>query len=149
MPRFPTLLPALIGVILLHGGVTAAAEADRKLSMPAWLPRYDLDMQVDVDGHKVHVKERVTWTNRHKKPASEIVFNVHSNYAIPKDDIGLAAKTIELLRVNPSAALDTVGHPVEMKKASLGNTPLKFRWEDPTGTALVLPLPKPVAQNES
>src|SRR5260370_23630402 len=119
LPRLPTLLPALIAVNLWPGGVTAAAEADRKLPMPAWLPRYDLDMQVDVDGHKVHVKERVTWTNRHQKPAGEVVFNVHSNYTIPKDEIGLAAKTIELLRRHPNAALASVGHPVEVKKASL------------------------------
>jgi hypothetical protein len=149
MPRFSRFLPALIGVCVLSFSVASAAEADRKLPLPAWLPHYDLDMQVDVDGHKVHVKERVTWTNRHKRPTTELVFNVHSNYSIPKDGIGLAAKTIELLRVNPSEALDSVGHPVEMKSASLGKTPLTYRWDEPTGTALVLPLPKPVVENQS
>jgi hypothetical protein len=119
------------------------------LTKPAWLPRYDLGMRVDVDGHAITVHDRVTWTNRHGKAATELVFNVHSNYKVPDDGISLMAKTLELLRTAPGEALESQGNAVEMKKASLGPKELPFRWDEPTGTTLVVPLPKPVDQNES
>ncbi len=65
--------------------------------LPAWLPRYDLDIQLDVDKHEAKVHQRVTWTNRHQRPATELVFNAHSHYTAPDGEIGLLAKTLEIL----------------------------------------------------
>src|SRR5262249_39615382 len=42
---------------------------------PAWLPRYDVEMRLDLQGHKVQVRQRVSWTNTSKRPTSEIIFN--------------------------------------------------------------------------
>ena len=58
---------------------------------------YD-DIRMDLDEHTVHVRQMVTWTNRHERPAQELVFNAHSHYQVTSDEIGFMAKILELLR---------------------------------------------------
>src|ERR1700687_4415022 len=74
------------------------------------LPKYDLDIQLDLDQHQAVVRQRVVWTNRHSVPTNEVVFNVHSHFKLPDKDIPYTAKMLEILRIAPSAALDTQGH---------------------------------------
>ena len=62
---------------------------------PPWLPRYDLHIKMDTAQRLVTVRERVTWVNRHYRPARELIFNAHAHYDIPSKDIGLLAKTVE------------------------------------------------------
>src|SRR5262245_64791244 len=76
---------------------------------PPWLPRYDLQIKLDTGERLVTVRERVIWTNRHSRPTRELVFNAHSHYSIPDKDVGLLAKTVELLRMAPSEALSFDG----------------------------------------
>ena len=146
---------------------------------PAWLPHYDLAIRLDTDAHLATVTERVTWTNHHQSPAKELVFNAHAHYAIPDKDIGLLAKTLELLRMAPSEAMSFAGPPLEVKQASLiaaslpKNTPqlpdelpktgdplrlppphqkkqtLQHQFAPDNDTALVLPLPHEVGPGES
>jgi hypothetical protein len=140
-----------------------------RAEIPAWLPRYDLYMEVDVAGQEVRVRQRVTWINRHQRPAQEIVFNAHSHYQVPAGDVGFLAKMVEILRVPPEDALDdpNLKPPLQVKKVMLGGTQLHFHYqdvdqkspfaaepasdhaEDDPGTALVVPLPRPVGQGES
>ena len=63
-PRPPLVLVAMLFVLAERSG---AAE------LPAWLPHYDLDIQLQVEQHRVVVRERVTWTNRHQRPADTVV----------------------------------------------------------------------------
>jgi hypothetical protein len=95
--QFVGLLAGLL-ILLVH---TASAPAE----IPVWLPRYDLDIRLDIDQHWAHVRQRVTFTNRHQRPAGELVFNAHSHYQIPDVDIGFMAKMLEILRVAPSVGL--------------------------------------------
>src|SRR5262245_62025042 len=74
-------------------------------AMPTWLPRYDVDIRLDVAGHTAVVRQRVTWLNRHPLPADELVFNAHSHYTVPKNEVGLLAKTLEIMRMMPGEAL--------------------------------------------
>src|SRR5690348_9534622 len=53
----------------------------RAADPPSWLPRYDLDIRLDVEQHQVTVRELVTWTNTRPEPTNKIVFNAHSHYA--------------------------------------------------------------------
>jgi hypothetical protein len=99
--------------------LTAGMGGARAGDPPAWLPRYELAIRLDVDKHLVTATERVTWTNRHQRPARELIFNAHARYAIPAKDIGLLAKTLELLRIAPSEAMSFAGPPLEVKRASL------------------------------
>src|SRR5438874_2105215 len=100
-------------IILLLG--TAPARAD----IPAWLPRYDVDIRLDTDQHRAHVRQRVTFTNRHQRPAGELVFNAHSHYQVPDEDVGFMAKMLELLRMTPSDSLDldrAAGAPLQVRR---------------------------------
>src|SRR5262249_55517949 len=93
--------------------------------------------------------QRVTWTNRHARPAKELVFNAHSHFQVPDSDIGLLAKTLEILRMSPREALDSKGQALKIRGAKAGDTQLEFRFEGDTNTSLVVLLPQPVGQNES
>src|SRR5882672_7079808 len=85
---------------LLILGLCVRASADEPV-----LPRYDINIHLDTDQRLVRVGQRVTWTNQSKRPAKELVFNAHAHYAIPSKDVGLLAKTVELLRMAPSEAM--------------------------------------------
>src|SRR5215475_4131062 len=90
-----------IGLLALMMGVPGVTGADApppSEALPAWLPRYDLDIHLDVAGHEVRAHQTVTWINRHERPTDELVFNAYSHYKIPDEDVGKLAKTLELLR---------------------------------------------------
>ncbi len=130
-------------------GAAAAAPA----AVPAWLPRYDVVMDVDVAGHKVAVQMRATWTNPCSTPADKLVFNAHSHYVVPDSQVGLMAKTLEILRVNPGEELGEKEPACEVHKVALvgpeSSADVPFRYEGDTNTTLVVPLSRPVRQGES
>jgi hypothetical protein len=117
--------------------------------LPPWLPHYDLAMRLDCAGHKVYVRQRVTWINRHQRPAGELVFNAHSHYSVPESDIGLLAKTLEIMRMMPSDAIATGPPPLQVTKVTLGDLGLRFDYREDNHTALVVTLPRPILQGES
>src|SRR5687768_7127515 len=103
-------------VALALVGIALPAQAG---TLPPWLPRYDLDMRLDVEGHTVTVRQQVTWTNRHNRPTDQLVFNVHSHYQVPAEDVGFYAKTLEILRIDPRDALDSQALPFHLQRATL------------------------------
>src|SRR5437870_2903986 len=114
-------------LVLLFG--TTSARAD----IPAWLPRYDLDIRLDTDQHRAHVRQRVTFTNRHDRPARELVFNAHSHYQVPDADVGFMAKMLELLRMTPSDSLDlnrSAGPALQVRKIYLNEARLPFYYAE-------------------
>lgn len=151
--RIPTTLLMVIGCLIAPG-----ATAKGPLAIPKWLPRYDLDIQLNIKGHSANVRQRVTWINRHPQPTDKLVFNVHSRYEVPKADVGLMAKTLELLRVNPSNAMETSGRACHIRTVTLLQAPypivpasaqLPFHFEGDTETSMVVVLPAPVKQGQS
>src|SRR5207249_2326136 len=112
----PMYLPRpgrVVALLLLLAPTLPAQE------VPPWLPRYDLDIRIDVAGHTVKTRQQITWTNRHHRPTREVVFNAHSHYKVPKGDLGFFAKTLELLRMSPKEALDTQGEALQVDRAYL------------------------------
>jgi Peptidase family M1 domain len=143
-------LAALI-VVFLSPSVARA-------EMPPWLPRYDLDIRLDVAAHCAIVSERVTWTNHDARPATSLVFNAHSHFAVPKDQLALNAKTLEILRLAPSDAIDLNGPPLQMQSVSLlgdaragpaaSRIALPSCFREDNNTALEISLPREVRQGE-
>src|SRR5262245_35834032 len=140
----------LLALLLLCAGGARAAE------IPPWLPRYDLEISLDLAHHTVHTRPQVTWTNRHRRPAAELVFNAHAHYKVPKKEIGYFAKTLEILRMNPGEALDTRGESLQIDRVLLpGAAPtdkpvnLDFDYAGQTNTDLVVKLPRPVGPGET
>src|SRR2546423_14834592 len=87
-----------IAVCLACAAVLALVPAVRA-EMPAWLPRYDVGVKIEVERHQVVVKERVCWTNPHQVPTSKIVFNAHAHFSVPDADVPFFAKMLEILRL--------------------------------------------------
>lgn len=131
---------------------TSSARSD----VPTWLPHYDLNVRLELAQHRVVVCERVTWTNHDARPAANLVFNAHSHFAIPKDQLALNAKTLEILRLAPSDAIDLNGPPLCMQSVCLvreggaGETQsgvaLPFAFRADNDTALEINLPSEVPQ---
>src|SRR5262245_52043697 len=93
--------PLLALLLLLRPAVASDT------SLPPWLPRYDLEVDLDLDADTVRTRQQVTWTNRHRQPTRQLVFNAHAHYRVPDDQVGFMAKTLEVLRVPPGDALDS------------------------------------------
>lgn len=141
-----------VWLLALLGGVLATAPL-RAGPPPPWLPTYQVVMDLDIARHQARVQMHATWTNHHTRPTQQLVFNVHSRYVVPVGQVGLVAKTLEILRVNPGEALGYKEPPCEIHKVLLGNGPdapaLNFHFEGDTGTTLVVPLPTPVQPGQS
>ena len=151
----------LLGLLVLLGLPRPAAAEE----LPAWLPRYTLNVRVEVEQHQVLVGQRVTWTNRHPRPTKEVVFNAHAHYSIPDKDIGLLAKTVELLRMAPSETLSFAGPALEVTNVKVTwvtltgpptaqpratrQEPLGFSYQADNPTALVVPLPHQLYHGET
>jgi hypothetical protein len=164
LPRRPAALA--LGLILCLAPSGRAEPAQPALSppplhpdpaaaacLPSYLPRYKLDIDIDVAGHVAHIRQEATWINPHRSPTQQLVFNAHSRYVVPSDQIGFMAKMLEILRVQAGEALGYSDPPLEIHQITLvtpaGPMPLKFSYEGDTKTSLVVCLPRPVAQGES
>src|SRR5262245_13826997 len=167
-PRKPAMFPirshgwmALVAV-LLGPWLASAAEP----ALPAHLPRYRLSADIDVENHVVHGRLEATWTNPNSTPTNRLVFNAHARHVVPPSDVALVAKTLELLRMQPSDAMGLTEPPREIHKSTLAQPsgpalaprggahpppppPLTFSYEGMTKTDLVVPLPHEVRQNQS
>jgi hypothetical protein len=151
---------ALLAATLALWGASGV-RAVQPAPVPAWLPHYDLDIDLDVAGHTARVRQQATWTNPHPAPTRQLVFNAHSHYVVPKDLVGFMAKTLEILRVNASDALGVKDPPLEIDRVTLVGfygpgggevrppTVLAHRFEGDTATTLVVDLPRPVGESES
>jgi hypothetical protein len=142
--RIATWLLALVALGLATDSVARGA------GLPPWLPRYDVRMDLDPHAGLAKVWMRATWINHSRRPTGELVFNAHSRYVVPDKDIGLTAKTLEILRVNPGEVLGDEKPAFDLHTMTLAGTDgslpavLPFRYEGDTGTTLVAALPRPV-----
>jgi hypothetical protein len=154
--------PRWAAVLVALALFAAAAPADPGLPragpvsvipLPDYLPKYKVDIDLDVANRTARVRQEATWINPHVTPTQQLVFNAHSHYVVPDGEIGFMAKTLEILRVKASEALGYTEPPLEVHRVTLlenGKTvPLEFRYEGDTHTSLVIDLPHPVCQNDS
>jgi hypothetical protein len=155
MMHLPTVSVRVVAtLLLLLAGLPARAGG-----LPAWLPRYDVAIDLDVAGHVAHVRQRATWTNPCQRPAHELVFNAHSHYVVPSGEVGFMAKTLEILRMNPEDSLGEDKPALEVNKAFVESpsavgkpavaTEIDKHFEGDTNTTLVVPLPRAVGPGES
>ncbi len=149
---------ALLVATLLWSAVEVRAALPA--AIPTWLPHYEVEIDLDVAGHTAHVRQQATWTNPHAAPTRQLVFNAHSHYVVPSDQVGFMAKMLEILRVNASDALGVKDPPLELHRVGLlgyhgGKSPavagrdLAYRFEGDTNTTLVVELPETVGAGES
>ncbi|MEI7686498.1 MAG: M1 family metallopeptidase, partial [Planctomycetota bacterium] len=153
------------GAVILVLMMGASAAPVRAVEPPAWLPRYDLDIRIDTAKCLAVVKQRVTFINRHQRPASELVFNAHGRYTIPDDQIGFMAKMAEMLRIAPKEGFYFDGPPLVVQEIGVveGETIIQpaahggkakrrtcdYRYGDKNPCTIVVPLERPVGAGES
>jgi hypothetical protein len=131
-----------LGLLLVMTGVASA-------QTPAPdLPRYEMQVRFDTNAKTVHLRERVTWTNRHARPTNELIFTVYPLYRMPEKDVGLLAKTVEILRQSPSVALDT-GPAGRLNGVRIDGKDVAHVTRSDMMTAVIVPLPAPVGQGQS
>jgi Peptidase family M1 domain len=138
-------------VILLAAGLPLRA-AD--LKPPDWLPRYDLAINLDVCGHQAHVTQQVSWVNRSDKPVGELIFNIHSRFTPPqtREQVNQFARLLEIFRMPANDAI-FLHRAFQLEKVerltAVGKDwkreELKTLWHKDLATALIVPLPEPVA----
>jgi hypothetical protein len=143
---------AAIVLALLTSLWAPAAEA------PPWLPRYDVAVNLDVDGHTAYVTQHVTWVNRFKRPTEQLVFNVHSAYEPPTHGIDrlFLGKMLEIMRVPAGEGLYE-GRSCDVRAVSLlrrregklEKVELAFGYREDVPTALEVELPDEVQSGES
>jgi hypothetical protein len=154
----PTRTPLirLVTALLVVCFVPVPSRAENPL--PPHLPRYEVALSLDTATHRGELRERVTWTNNTSRATDELVFNFYPHYCVPQGDYLLLAKTLEMLRLQPSLGIDRQGRFGRVKEARLigfGDTPLadspplEYRYECENMTALRFRLPRPVKPGET
>ncbi|MGL6094571.1 MAG: M1 family aminopeptidase, partial [Fimbriiglobus sp.] len=145
---------AVVAVLLAAGGVAAAPAP---VPTPAGLPRYHVDLTLCPTQERATFRLRVTWTNRHTKPTDRVVFNFYPHYRVPANEYLLLAKTLELLRLNPSAGIEKGGGHGRLERvrlvsgAAAGADPPDLTWNyrEEQPTVLTVDLPHEVKGGES
>ncbi|MFT3878170.1 MAG: hypothetical protein QM703_00750 [Gemmatales bacterium] len=122
--------------------------------VPSWLPQYDLELKLDLRTRRLWGVEKVTFYNRHDRPAAELVFNAYSRYKIPDGDGVKLAKTLELLRSNPSDGIDWVGERLNVQAVFTNDErgvrrSIPFAWRKDLHTAFEVALATPLKKGES
>jgi len=122
--------------------------------LPAHLPRYRLEVDLDVQQGKAKVVQTATWINPTNTPTDRLVFNAHSHYVVPAGEVAFMAKMLEILRVQPSDALGYALPPLEMHQVFLlqpgqSAKEIAFYFEGDTNTTLVVPLPQAVQPGQA
>ncbi len=135
---------AAIAVCLLCGRAFAADQP------PPVLPRYDLDLKLDTIQHTATLRQIVTWTNTTKTPTNLLTFNFYPHYSVPhaKGEYVRLAKTLEMLRLQPSIGIARDGRHGDVKSARLlslagkrFDVPVPFEYDLSNVTAVRVPLP--------
>ncbi len=123
--------------------------------LPA-LPQYQIDIKIDTAKHIAHLIQRVTWTNSTRTPANHLAFNFYPHYRVPQGDYIHLAKTLELLRLQPSLGIERSGRFGVIKEARLLShagvaceTRLNFEFDTDNPTALRFPLPQSLNPGET
>ncbi len=148
-----------IGVALVAFAAFSSARSEAAEHVKTdHLPHYDLNVTLDQVGHRAHIREKITWTNSTKKPLEQLVLNFYPHYRVPAGDYLFLAKTLELLRMDPSQAIDRGGRHGVIGEARLLGTGgklldqpalLHYEFDNDNPTTLRFPLPKALAPGES
>ncbi|MFQ3648711.1 MAG: M1 family aminopeptidase [Gemmataceae bacterium] len=136
-----TSLGLLALLFFLNGSTTG--------ELPAYLPRYDLVIDLDVKNRQAQVQQVATWTNPHETPTDRVVLVAHARYVVPEKEIGFTAKTLEILRVRPSEAMGIVAPPLKLHALRVEGQSARYTVEGDTQTTLVVPLGRPLGKGQS
>lgn len=141
----------MVVLLGLAGAMVARAQEmpARGISIPEGLPRYDLDLRLDLEAKRVSTREQITFTNRSAVPVTELVFHVYPRYQVPESDRAVLSKTLEILRLSPEEAMDLRGRRLAVTAVRVEGRPARFAFDPELDTVMVVPLGRSVAPGET
>lgn len=144
----------LFAALVLSPSSIEAADAPALAAESPVRPQYDLDISIDDTTHRATIRERVTWINTTKTAADQLVFNFYPHFQVPAGESLLFAKTLELLRLQPSLGIDRHGKAGNVSSAHLlaansAPTSLSYSYDEKNTTALRFSLPNAVQPGQS
>ena len=144
-------LALVVGVGLSRAGGPDAGEPvpSGRLPIPAGLPRYEIDANLDLAAKSIAATERVRFTNRSAADVSELVFHVYPRYKVKAGDRAALSKTLEVLRLSPAEALDPVGGRMVVTAVTTPAGPAAFEFDPNDDTIMVVRLGRVVRPGES
>jgi hypothetical protein len=127
--------------------VFAAGRA--RANVPATAPIYQIDLELQ--GTSVQVREIVTWTNCTEVPESRLVFNCFPLHRLSFTEQLVQAKMLEIVRLSPREGMLGDRAVLEWKSISLTDHPsqLPASAQPNCDTALTITLPQPVEPGQS
>jgi hypothetical protein len=144
---------------VVHGLLIASCLALSAGTAFGELPRYDVALTLNTQEHRADLRVTVSWHNPSPTLATnELVLTFNPHYRIPEGDYLLLAKTLELLRLNPSHGIDRQGRHGTVSGTALhaingravpGGQPLPFHFRHDIATAIVVELPEAVQPGNS
>jgi hypothetical protein len=129
-------------------GLAAAASA-QPMDVPADLPRYDMEVRLDIAARKATVRQKVTFTNTFARPAEDLAFHVYPRYRVPPEQYHGFSKLAQFLLIDPTELIDKQGRRATIHKATLDGRELPFSFHPVLETILTVKLPAAVRQGES
>jgi hypothetical protein len=133
----------------LSVAVVVFAAGRVRASLPAVAPSYQIDLELQ--GADVLVREVVTWTNCTPKPESRLVFNCFPLHRLSFTEQLVQAKMLEIVRLSPREGMLGDREVLEWKSIALANQPgkLQISVQPDCDTALSIALPEPVGPGQS
>ena len=147
----------VVGLLLvLHLSILAWTETAfaAEYVAPSYLPRYDVQLTMDVPNHEVHFQQTITWTNPCPRETSRLYFTFYPLYKIPDGDYLLLAKTLEILRLEPSYGIDRTGrhgeiHDIKLQEKNGNVQTLAYEYREDNPCAIMVNLPHVVREGET
>ncbi|MCI0705369.1 MAG: hypothetical protein L0241_30280 [Planctomycetia bacterium] len=144
----------VVAAVLQLAPIAGAAEPVSVAPIPPNLPRYDLDITLDNTKRRAIVRERVTWTNNTRNATDQLAFNFYPHFKVPAGEALLFAKTLELLRLQPSLGIDRDGRMgavtgAWLVQANASPVALEYAYDENNPTALRFALPQPIMPGQT
>lgn len=153
---YPLSLQRFIRVAGLFIGLVALSPSARSAETPAkpHQPQYDLNILIDNRTRCATIRERVTWTNGARTPTNQLAFNFYPHFQVPAGEALLFAKTLELLRLQPSLGINRDGKAGNVTSAQLIGADgrpvvLPYSYDEKNPTALRFTLPQEVQPGQT
>ncbi len=132
-----------------HRKIVLPQQVEAPIALPAHLPDYAINLDLDTSCRKLSVTQRVTWTNTSSRAEEMIVFHVFPKHRPNKKMLDTYERTLESFRLNPRFALDYEGNRFQLKRALVNDQQVSVRFPSEPDTHMEVLPNQPVAPGQS
>ena len=136
--------PGRIAILLLLLATSIAVA-----EVPADLPRYRMDVELDPAAAMVTIRQQVTFTNTSNQPTDKIIFHVYPRATLSKEDAQKMKRLPEMLRMDPQAMIDPEGRRLTINEIRSRGAALNFEFHPKLDTIMIVPLSEALPPGQS